>query len=309
MTASKPQTELNEHDLEKHNRGDSIASYNKEKQIIYLPASDEEYAFTWKTWCVVMILALSYGISFWIVPSAAAAQTVIATQLGDATKSACVEGAMLLTFFGTKIGHWKWTLTGSVVVMVVFGALLALATPERKGMMMAFVFLAMTGFGWAQYLSIAFIQFGVDQVELGISGGLAGVARFAGGAVAISVYTTILTNSVKAHAVALVLPAAESAGATPEQAIAILTALPLGAEALAKVSGATTEKIEAAAAAFQQCYIIGLRTTALSSLSFGIVGIIGPLMSFRKVIIAHTTQLVYSPWISDQRVSAIRPIG
>jgi hypothetical protein len=76
--------------------------------------------------------------------------------------------------------------------MVLFGALLGLGNPDRKGMvsrtrtrlfyfqvtdvvfqMIAFVFLAEVGFGWAQYLSIAFIQFGVDQVELGISGGLA----------------------------------------------------------------------------------------------------------------------------------------
>lgn len=84
-----------------------------------------------------------------------------------------VFGAVLLTAFGTKIGHWRWTLTGSVTIMVVFGALLALGNPDRFGMMVAFIFLAEVGFGWAQYLSIAFIQFGTDQVELGISGGLA----------------------------------------------------------------------------------------------------------------------------------------
>ncbi|KXL47944.1 hypothetical protein M433DRAFT_76769 [Acidomyces richmondensis BFW] len=185
-----------------------------------------------------------------------------------------VFGAVLLTVLGHRIGHWKWTLTGSVTVMVVFGALLALGNPDRKGMMMAFVFLAETGFGWAQYLSIAFIQFGVDQVELGISGGLAGVARFAGGAVAISVYTTILMNTVKKHAVKLVIPAAEAAGASLPTANAILKALPLGASALAEVPGSTSKMITAAASAYQQCYVIGLRTTALSSLSFGIIGII-----------------------------------
>jgi hypothetical protein len=186
-----------------------------------------------------------------------------------------VFGAVLLTLFGTRVGHWKWTLTGSVTVMVVFGALLALGTPDRKGMMFAFVFLAMTGFGWAQYLSIAFIQFGVDQVELGISGGLAGVARFAGGAVAISVYTTILANTVRTNALRLVLPAAEAAGASAETAVAILQSLPLGAAALEKIPDVTAEMIAAAGAAYQQCYVIGLRTTALSSLSFGIVGIVG----------------------------------
>jgi hypothetical protein len=48
-------------------------------------------------------------------------------------------GAFLLTVLGHRIGHWKWTLTASVTMMVVFGALLALGNPERKGMMVAFV--------------------------------------------------------------------------------------------------------------------------------------------------------------------------
>ncbi|EON63161.1 hypothetical protein W97_02388 [Coniosporium apollinis CBS 100218] len=186
-------------------------------------------------------------------------------------------GAVLLTLFGSKIGHWKWTLTGSVTVMVVFGALLALGTPERKGLMIAFVFLAEIGFGWAQYLSIAFIQFGVPQVELGISGGLAGVARFAGGAVAISVYSTILSNVQSSEAARIVPAAAIAAGLPASSVSALLAALPLGSKALAQVPGITTEIIMAAGAAFQQSFVVGLRTTALSSLSFGIVGIIACL--------------------------------
>jgi len=183
-------------------------------------------------------------------------------------------GAMLLSFFGTAIGHWRWTLTGSVAIMVVFGALLALGTPEREGMMIAFIFLAEIGFGWAQYLSIAFIQFGVEQEELGISGGLAGVARFAGGSVAISVYTTILTN-VQSTQAAKLIPAAATAAGLPSSSVAeLLKALPLGSAALAKVPGITTEIMAAAGAAFLQSYVVGLRTTALSSLSFGVLGII-----------------------------------
>ncbi|KAJ4290204.1 hypothetical protein N0V90_010419 [Kalmusia sp. IMI 367209] len=183
-------------------------------------------------------------------------------------------GAALLTLFGSKIGYWKWTLTASVTIMVVFGALLALGNPERKGMMMAFVFLSMTGFGWAQYLSIAFIQFGVPQVELGISGGLAGVSRFAGGAIAISVYTTILTNVQSAHAASFI-PAAATAAGLPISSVAdLLAALPLGADALAQVPGITSEIIAAASAALTQSYVVGLRTTALSSLSFGVCAII-----------------------------------
>jgi hypothetical protein len=40
-------------------------------------------------------------------------------------------------------------------------------------LMIGLVFIQQIGFGWAQYLSIAFVQFGCDQTELGISGGLA----------------------------------------------------------------------------------------------------------------------------------------
>ncbi|CRK45193.1 hypothetical protein BN1723_006494 [Verticillium longisporum] len=183
-------------------------------------------------------------------------------------------GAVLLTLLGSKIGHWRWTLTGSVTVMVVFGALLALGTPDRKGLMIAMIFLSEVGFGWAQYLSIAFIQFGTDQVELGISGGLAGVARFAGGSVAISVYTTILTNVQSTEAARIVPAAATAAGLPGSSVAALMAALPLGSAALAQVPGISPDIMTAAGAAFQQSYVVGLRTTALSSLSFGVIGII-----------------------------------
>lgn len=186
-----------------------------------------------------------------------------------------VFGALLLMLFSSKIGDWRWTLIGSVTIMVVFGALLALGNLQRKNMMMAFVFLAETGFGWAQYLSIVFIQFGAEQTELGIAGGLAGVARFARGALAISVYTTILSNVVTTNAIKLVPVAAEAAVLPANSAMALLEALPLGAAALEKVPGITLKIVEAAGAAYQRAYVVRLRTAALSSLSFGIIEIIG----------------------------------
>lgn len=91
-------------------------------------------------------------------------------------------GAMLLTIFGSKIRRWHWQLTGSVFVMVVFGSLLGLVTPTNKGTMIAFIFLSQAGFGWGIYLSIAITQMGVEQKDLGKSGGISGCIRFAAGA-------------------------------------------------------------------------------------------------------------------------------
>jgi hypothetical protein len=76
------------------------------------------------------------------------------------------------------------------------------------------------------------------------------------------------------HAAVLVPAAAEAAGLSASSSAALLAALPLGSAAVAKVPGITTAIAVAAGKAFQQSYVIGLRTTALSSLSFGILGII-----------------------------------
>lgn len=113
-----------------------------------------------------------------------------------------------------------------------------------------------------------------------------GVSRFAGGSIAISIYTTILTNVQSKAAARLVPPAAIAAGLPKSSVEALMAALPLGASALEKVPGITNEILITAAAAFQQSYVVGLRTTCLSSLSFGIVGIIGevPYLVLRIMI-------------------------
>ncbi|CAN9135419.1 unnamed protein product [Alternaria alternata] len=124
------------------------------------------------------------------------------------------------------------------------------------------------------YESIAFTQLGVPQQDLGFSGGLAGMARYAGGSLAQAIYTTILTNTQTTRAAATVPAAAVRAGMSLENAQALLAALPLGAAAIAEVPGTTAEALGAASLAFQWSYAHALKVVALSSLSFGIVGLL-----------------------------------
>ncbi|EHK97816.1 putative Isotrichodermin C-15 hydroxylase [Glarea lozoyensis 74030] len=100
-------------------------------------------------------------------------------------------GVLFLTLFGAKIKHWNWQLAGYVFVMVLFGVLLALGNPGNKNLMIAFVFISQAAYGPAIYLAIAVSQMGVEQKDLGLSGGVSGTARFAGGAIATSVYTAV----------------------------------------------------------------------------------------------------------------------
>lgn len=183
-------------------------------------------------------------------------------------------GAMLLSFLGKHIQHWKYQMLVPITLMTLFGALLAVVTPEKESTAIALAFLVSTAYGYAQYLSIAYIQFGADQTELGIAGGLAGVARYAGGAVAVTAFATILSTTQTKYAVNHVIPAAQAAGASESVASAVLAALPLGAAALEKVQGLTEAIAEAAGAAFVQSYVEGVKTVALASLGFGGLAII-----------------------------------
>jgi hypothetical protein len=99
------------------------------------------------------------------------------------------------------------------------------------------------------------------------------MARYAGGSLAQAIYTTILANTQSARAAATVPAAAIAAGMSPANAQSLLAAFPLGAAAIANVSGTTPEAIGAASLAFQWSYAHGLKVVALSSLSFGIVGL------------------------------------
>lgn len=183
-------------------------------------------------------------------------------------------GAILLATFGSSIKRWHWQLAGSVFIMVVFGSLMALCTPTNKGLMVAFVFLSQAGYGWAIYLAIAVAQMGVEHRNLGLSGGIAGVSRFAAGSskysslphvkhvikklmlvVAASVYTTILTNEVNKKIAHLVPAAAAAAGVAQDKIPELLAAV--GTPKLAAEFGA--DVAAAVLAAVAQAQVHGIR--------------------------------------------------
>lgn len=99
----------------------------------------------------------------------------------------------------------------------------------------------------------------MEQKDLGVSGGLSGVARKGGGVVALTVCTTILTNVQASSMKELVPSAAIAAGLPPASVAALLSALPVGETALSQVPDITQHVIAAALTALQQYYIVALR--------------------------------------------------
>ncbi|PGH04289.1 hypothetical protein AJ79_07136 [Helicocarpus griseus UAMH5409] len=182
-------------------------------------------------------------------------------------------GALLLSSLGGSLRNWHWQLTGSVFIMVVFGSLLALVTPTNKATMIAFAFVSNSGYGWAIYLSIAVTQMGVEHKDLGISGGIAGVFRFAAGSIAAAIYTTILTNDISKQTLNLVPQAVIKAG-LPESQVASFLQSMSNSTALSKYPPAV---LAASTEAAKQANVHGIRLVALASMAFGIVGILACL--------------------------------
>ncbi|RFU26282.1 hypothetical protein B7463_g10045, partial [Scytalidium lignicola] len=214
---------------------------------------------------------------------------------------AITTGGTLLTVFGRRIRHWHWQMCGTFTVTVLFGVLLALGNPSNKGLMLAFTFLSQMTYSWAVYLAIAISQMGVEHRDLGHSGGISGVARFAAGTIGTTIYTTILSKTVQKKVAEYVPPAATAAGLPVFRINELLSAL--GKPNLDRV--VPTPVAVAATRAWQRAYEKGIqyifspppskpsllsvieapinltkivRNVCYCSLAFGIVGIVACLL-------------------------------
>jgi hypothetical protein len=82
-------------------------------------------------------------------------------------------GSAGLAVFGSKIKRWKWQMVVMYSLMTLFGGLFALGRPGRLAPLIFISLASGITYAWAAYLTVSFIQFGADQVDLGIAGGLA----------------------------------------------------------------------------------------------------------------------------------------
>lgn len=147
----------------------------------------------------------------------------------------------------------------STTSVVLWGSLLALITPYNKAMIIAFVALCQLSYGWAAYLSVTYTQLGVPQEMLGISGGLAGTARYAGGAVAAACFSSAISNGIAKKGAELIPRAALNAG-LPESSLAqVVAAASQGATALFNIPGVDQKVVDAVETAYKYATAFGLR--------------------------------------------------
>ncbi len=158
-------------------------------------------------------------------------------------------------------------MLASVVLMVLWGSLLALVTPYNKGLMIAFMSLGQLSYGWAAYLSVTYTQLGVSQENLGISGGLAGAARYAGGAVASASFSSAISNGIAKRSAQLIPQAALTAGLPQALLEQVTKAASGGSAALSQIPGVTKDVVSAVSDAYKWSVVYGLRYVRTSTLA------------------------------------------
>lgn len=132
------------------------------------------------------------------------------------------------------------------------------------------------GVGYIEILAATAATFVIqNQKQMGTPNGIFGSIRSAGGVLAVTIYLTILLNTVASNEKKLVVPAVLKAGLPETSLSEFLTALNAGtAAALGRVPGITKEIISVGSEELVTSYIDAFRKVFLTSIAFGGLSVI-----------------------------------
>lgn len=169
----------------------------------------------------------------------------------------------------------------ALILQTVFTALFAVAIPNYKWMWSIFQLFGHLCFAWVTTLSYLSSSLFVPQEKLGVSAGLIGTFRSAGGSVGNTIFSTILTSTVNKRLAPNIIAAALAAGFPADQLENLVPAA-IGAgmgapNAFSKIPAATAAVIAATQQAFKDAYSHAFKVMFLSTIPFGIVAIVAAL--------------------------------
>jgi hypothetical protein len=183
-------------------------------------------------------------------------------------------GDLVGLLVGGFVRRLRYFLVGCMVIGTAFTGAVAIATQHNEGLTIAMLVIGCFFLGVVE--SIAIVLSGIaidDQNDIGTAVGIAGSIRSLGGALASTVYSTILANRLKHTIPALVPTAVVQAGLPIDQIPALLQVLQ-GLLPADKVSGLTPNILAVGMDAYQTANAEAYRTCFLASIAFCLLGLI-----------------------------------
>ncbi|KAF2733064.1 fungal trichothecene efflux pump [Polyplosphaeria fusca] len=191
--------------------------------------------------------------------------------------SSVVGGGILLgqVFGGFALSYLpkvKWQCIILAVLSTTFLGAEASLQPSNYAMFISFGVLATFVIGWIDNITFPGVTLLWESQDIGLATGVLGSIRALGGAVAQTLYVSILTNKLATYLPELVTPAATGAGLSPDALPALFAGLATGN--LTAVPGLTPEIAAAAGAATQEAYIRSFRIVFYATIPFGVLLIV-----------------------------------
>lgn len=196
--------------------------------------------------------------------------------------SSVVGGGILLgqVFGGFAISYLpkvKWQLVILATLSTAFLAAEAGIKPDGYAAFITFGVLATFFIGWVDNITFPGVTLLWESQDIGLATGVLGSIRAIGGAIAQTIYVSILQNKVATNLPALVTPAATKAGLPTSSLPQLFAGITAGN--FTAVPGITPEIIAAAGAATQQAYIESFKIVFYATIPFGVLLIVFSALS------------------------------
>lgn len=191
--------------------------------------------------------------------------------------SSVVGGGILLgqTFGGFAISYLpkvKWQLIALSTMGTAFLAAEASLTVDGYARFIALGVLATFVIGWIDNITFPGVTLLWEAQDIGLATGVLASIRAMGGAVAQTIYVSILTNKVAVYLPEYVTPAALGAGLPASSLTSLFAGITAGS--FKAVPGITPEIIAAAGAATTKAYIESFKIVFYATIPFGVLLII-----------------------------------
>ncbi|KAF9771165.1 hypothetical protein IL306_011201 [Fusarium sp. DS 682] len=177
-----------------------------------------------------------------------------------------------------KIKHIRYQFVFALLLQTAFTASYAGVVPHNKTGWTILPMFGQSCFTWVTVLSYVSSGLLVPQEELGISAGLMGTFRSAGGSLGNAMFSTILTSIINRDLGKNIAGAAIGAGYSPQNLEALIPAVIKNAVgvpmAMANVPGVTEPVLQATAAAFKNTYAKAFKTVFYSTIPLGVLAMV-----------------------------------
>lgn len=167
-------------------------------------------------------------------------------------------------------------MTIAGVIMLVFEAAVASADATSEGRTVAFLLIGTLAAGYVENLTLSTMALVWEPDDIGLVAGVMGCIRTAAGALATSMYSSILSTELAKYLPRFVPPAAVEAGLPESSVPALLRAVSTGV--FASIPGIDDAVIRAVGSPIQRAYTSAFRTVFLCTIPFSVILLIAVVL-------------------------------